>query len=92
MRVPEFTNLLVRSRVAELTNLLVRIRVAELTDFFVRRRVVDGNLMAKWKKPGYEVPTLPTRDHTNAYLRCVWIVRLGPDPLSPRTLGPLACF
>ena len=34
----------------ELTNWVV-----ELTNLHVRRRVVDGNLMAKWKKPGYEV-------------------------------------
>ncbi|KAJ1483463.1 G10 protein-domain-containing protein [Baffinella frigidus] len=26
----------------------------ELLDFCIRERVVDGNLMAKWKKPGYE--------------------------------------
>jgi bud site selection protein 31 len=26
----------------------------ELLDFCIREKVVDGNLMAKWKKPGYE--------------------------------------
>ena len=26
----------------------------ELVDFCIREKVVDGNLMAKWKKPGYE--------------------------------------
>jgi len=26
----------------------------ELLDFAIREKVVDGNLMAKWKKPGYE--------------------------------------
>mmetsp|Transcript_1737 Transcript_1737/g.3958 ORF Transcript_1737/g.3958 Transcript_1737/m.3958 type:complete len:206 (+) Transcript_1737:85-702(+) len=26
----------------------------ELYDFCIREKVVDGNLMAKWKKPGYE--------------------------------------
>eukprot|EP00293_Proteomonas_sulcata_P002213 CAMPEP_0184322516 /NCGR_PEP_ID=MMETSP1049-20130417/124951_1 /TAXON_ID=77928 /ORGANISM="Proteomonas sulcata, Strain CCMP704" /LENGTH=185 /DNA_ID=CAMNT_0026643681 /DNA_START=110 /DNA_END=667 /DNA_ORIENTATION=+ len=26
----------------------------ELYDFCIRQKVVDGNLMAKWRKPGYE--------------------------------------